>query len=263
MSGNTGRIQLVVPMAGLGSRFATAGYSQVKPLLPIHGQEMYKVVLANLMSPDVGRIVLVAPTTFELSKRESDMEAALRVPVTIVEIDYLTDGPASTVELSRPHLDPDLPVVTANSDQYVDADLSDFYRKVGSGTCSGVILTMGDDSPKWSYVRTNEAGQVTLIREKEVISNEATVGIYGFASARSLFSSITSMKSGGNKVNGEYYVAPAYDFLLGEPGGVLTSYLGHVGTVMHGLGVPEDYERFLNNGTSIKAASTAETLFKV
>ncbi len=255
-------IQLVLPMAGLGSRFAQAGYTVPKPLLDIHGVPMFELVIANLVTPAVGRLILIIPSAWGLAERMQALEAALKIEVIVVEVSDLTDGPAGSVERAEKYLNPDLPVVTANSDQYLDADLFGFYNSVSDPMNAGVILAMEDSDPKWSYARLDEEGRLVEVREKVVISNLATVGVYGFTSASIMFDAFRKMRDDGGSVNGEYYVAPAYNYLLSEEGGgVVVTNLGPVGRVMHGLGIPVDYENFLKSGLSVEAARKANSVF--
>lgn len=255
-------IQLVLPMAGLGSRFAQAGYTVPKPLLDIHGVPMFELVIANLVTPAIGRLILIIPSAWGLADRMQALEAVLEIEVIVVEVSDLTDGPAGSVERAEKYLNPDLPVVTANSDQYLDADLLGFYNAVCDPMSAGVILAMEDTDPKWSYARLDENGQLVEVREKVVISNLATVGVYGFNSASIMFDAFRKMRDDGGSVNGEYYVAPAYNYILGEDSrGVVVTNLGPVGSVMHGLGIPVDYENFLKTKQSIEAARTTKLVF--
>jgi dTDP-glucose pyrophosphorylase len=252
------KIQLVIPMAGLGTRFSKAGYTVPKPLLPIHGVPMYKVVMANLMHDSIFSLTIICPKEWGLGDEMRELSGPLGVPVNVVEIDYVTQGPAQTVSLSEPFLDPNLPVVTANSDQYIDADLDDFYNSISSPGISGAILCMEDSDPKWSYVKLSSEGFVSEVREKEVISNLATVGIYGFKSARLMLDSFKQMVYSHDVAFGEFYVAPSYRYVIQLGHAVSAINLGPVGEVMHGLGIPVDYEEFLLKAVSKKAASMAK-----
>ena len=145
-----GDIQLVIPMAGLGTRFTDRGYDVPKPLLGIHNLAMYRLVLANLLTDQVGRVAIVAQRAWDLSASIAELREALVLEIELIEIDYVTGGPADTVQLTECWLHPDDPVVTANSDQYVDADVRTFYAALESGDVSGALLLMEDDDPKWS-----------------------------------------------------------------------------------------------------------------
>jgi NDP-sugar pyrophosphorylase family protein len=249
------KIQLVIPMAGLGSRFSQAGYKVPKPLIPIHGIPMYQFVLNNLMHESVASLTIVCPRKWGLSREIVVNHSTHEVPVNIVEVDELTEGPASTVWLTKPYLNPDLPVVVANSDQYIDADLSGFYDRVSGPGSTNVILCMEDSDKKWSYVRQSSEGLVEEVREKQVISNLATVGIYGFSSANVMLEAFQEMFSAKDSTLGEYYVAPAYNYIIKQGHPVSVVNLGPVGTVMHGLGIPMDFESFLEKPVSRQAVA--------
>jgi hypothetical protein len=112
---------------------------------------------------------------------------------------------------------------------------------------TGQILTMSASGNKWSYVKRNVDGDVVDVVEKEQVSDEATVGVYGWRTARDATEAITQMKQANFKVNGEFYVAPSYTFLINQGGEIATYNVGTVEEDVHGLGTPEDLEIFLKN----------------
>ncbi len=245
-------IQLVLPMAGEGRRFRAIGVVTPKPLLDVHGVSMFELVLMNLMSEYVVSVTLVMRREFELQERVSLLSERLSVPITTVMVDGTTCGPACSVQLTSEVLVPDLPVVVANTDQFISGDLSQLYMNLMQGNSAGVILTMEDDDPKWSYVRLDPDGNCVEVVEKQVISKEATVGVYGFAGAGKMLRAIERMKESGASVRGEYYVGPAYNFLEKDFGPIKTINLGPIRTVMYGLGIPEDLSLFLQNKANLR-----------
>lgn len=256
-------IQLVIPMAGLGTRFRSAGYLTPKPLIEVHGVEMYKLVISNLFSDRVERVVLLTPRSFNMKHLDKSLSLSLGVSVEIIELDELTSGPATTVSLAQEYLDPSLPLVVANSDQYVAFDPNGFYESVENSGTMGVILTMRDDDPKWSFVQLGPNGRVSRIVEKEVISDMATVGIYGFKRAEDFTNAYKAMVEADFRVNEEFYVAPAYEFSTGfQAPGVGVFDLGPVGEVMFGLGIPDDLNSFMLTEVSKQAAARATEMFR-
>ena len=247
-------VQLVIPMAGLGSRFANAGYKTLKPLIPIHGRPMISVVLANLMSPSISHVILVCQRETMESVDLRSLANLGHAQLTILCVDAITDGPAGTLEVAKPALNMNDPLVVANSDQYIDASLEDFYADLVYARFDGEILAMRDNDPKWSFARTDDEGLLLEVKEKVVISDLATVGIYGFATAGLAFAAIQKMRDAGDRTNGEYYVGPCYNYLIEASKRVLVRDLGAVSDVMHGLGIPEDLEFFLANPVSNRAA---------
>jgi len=91
----------------------------------------------------------------------------------------------------------------------------------------------------------NDAGQITELREKQPISDEATVGIYNFATGAGFIAAADSMISKNIRTNNEFYVAPVYYEMIaaGQTIGIFN--IGTVGDGMYGLGTPEDLNAFL------------------
>lgn len=254
------KAQLIIPMAGEGRRFLSSGYETPKPLLPIHGVPMYQVVLANVLDSAIDRVVLVARQEWNLDVHVKDLARKSGLAVHVVNVQSTTRGSAESVELASPFLDRDLPVVVANSDQYVDARLDEFWSSTLAAGNGGTILTMLDSDPKWSYAEIDKGGKVRRVVEKEVISPHATVGIYGFGSGHLMLDAIREMKARGDMTNGEYYLAPAFNYVIRSGASVGIVDLGPVGGTMHGLGIPEDYERFMRAEVSLRAAAAGRSL---
>lgn len=251
-------IQLVVPMAGLGQRFQDAGYETAKPLLPIHGVPMISVVLSNLFDERLSQIVLITRPEVAGKKYLEHALLPFKDILKIVELDKLSMGPAESVLSSKHLLDPELPLVIANSDQYLNTDISSFYDTLGEGS-DGEILCMRDNNPKWSYVTTNSENYVVDVVEKQVVSNLATVGVYGFRKSSLAVNALQEMISAGDKTNGEFYVAPCYPYLARRHYRIRAIDLGPVGEVMYGLGTPNDYEYFCQSPVSYIASRGAFT----
>jgi NDP-sugar pyrophosphorylase family protein len=247
-------LTVVIPMAGRGSRFADVGYELPKPLLPVHGVPMIEVVVQNLTPREPCRFVFIC--------RREHVEEYGFVPALrdvapgcrIVTVDQVTEGAACTVMLAEREVDPDDVLVIANSDQWVDCDIDFHLSAMRDESLDGLIMTMTADDPKWSFVELGQDSRVTNVVEKEVVSNEATVGIYTFARGGDFFRAARSMIAAEKRVNGEFYVAPAYNELIAEGAAIGIDNVGSEGAGMYGLGTPNDYETFLRLPVSLRAA---------
>lgn len=251
------KVQIVIPMAGLGSRFANKGYTVPKPLIPIHGTPMIGVVAANLANAVADHLILVCKREVMETTDLPNSVSGFSGRVTVVAVDNLTEGPAATVEAARAVVDLNRPLVIANSDQYVDAPLDSFYEDITGGKLDGAVLCMRDDDPKWSYAQLDQNGFLLNIVEKKVVSPLATVGIYGYAKASYAFNSFASMRAAGDRTNNEYYVGPGYKYLVKDGLKISVHDLGAVSDVMFGLGIPEDLETFARLEVSKRASRAA------
>lgn len=233
-------LNIVIPMAGRGSRFARAGYERPKPLIEVDGRPMIEVVTKNITPKQEHRFIYICQ---QGHLRQYDLEPLLNKIAPgciIIPIDRITEGAACTVLLAEQYIDNADGLMIANSDQYVDIDINDYLAAIQEN--DGLIMTMPADDPKWSFIRYDENGFVTLVREKEVISNEATVGIYNYRHGADFVRYAHRMIDKNIRVNGEFYVAPAYNEMI-EAGKKIV--FKDIGSNMHGLGAPEDLEKFL------------------
>lgn len=246
-------LNVVIPMAGRGSRFADVGYEIPKPLLPVHGVPMIEVVVRNLSPREPARFVFVCRAEHV---DEYGFVPALREIAPgceIVTLDSVTEGAACTVLLAEGAVDPDGPLIIANSDQWVDTDINAHLAQLRRDSLDGLIMTMTAADPKWSFVELH-GDLVTNVVEKEVVSNEATVGIYTFARASDYFDGARAMIAADKRVNGEFYVAPVYNEIIAAGARVGIDNVGVDGGGMYGLGTPADYETFLRLPVSHRAA---------
>lgn len=238
-------LNIIVPMAGRGSRFAQAGYADPKPLIEIHGHPMIEYVTRNIMPGCSHRFIYICQEEhirrYALDKKLTEMAPECE----IITIDHFTEGAACTVLLAEKYIDNEDPLMIANSDQFVDMDINGYLAAMGDA--DGLIMTMPNNHPKWSYIRYDEQGLVTLVREKEVISNEATVGIYNYRRGADFVRYAHQMINKGIRVNNEFYVAPVYNEMI-QDGKKIGYY--DVGSCMYGLGTPEDLREFMGAGIS-------------
>jgi NDP-sugar pyrophosphorylase family protein len=245
-------INIVIPMAGAGSRFKREGYSLPKPLIPVDGKPMIRLVIENLRPAIKHRFVFICQQShveeFNLNKLLREWAPGSE----IVTVDGLTEGAACTVLAAESIINTNEQLMIANSDQYVDVNINDYINKMDVNHLNGLIMTMTANDPKWSYVGLDK-GFVTRVVEKEVISNEATVGIYNFRSGRDFVSAANQMISKNLRVNNEFYVAPVYNELILQGAKIGVYNVGTEGAGMYGLGIPSDLLKFLTLPICIKA----------
>lgn len=233
-------LNIVVPMAGRGSRFASAGYVMPKPLIEIYGHPMIEYVVKNTCPTSEHRFVFICQYDHLKKYDLANVLERIAPGCVVVTVNQITEGAACTVLSAEQYIDNDDPMMIANSDQYVDTDINEYLLSMGD--YDGLIMTMPANHPKWSYIRYDEEGLVTLVREKEVISDQATVGIYNYKHGSDFVRYAKQMISKDIRVNGEFYVAPVYNEMI--QAGMRLGYK-NVGAKMHGLGTPEDLLEFM------------------
>ncbi|MHA4868439.1 glycosyltransferase family 2 protein [Duganella sp. PWIR1] len=238
-------INIVVPMAGHGSRFANAGYTDPKPLIPIGGRPMIEVVIDNLRPSQPHRFIFVCQQAHLEQYGLGERLQAIAPGCAIVPVTQVTEGAACTVLLTRALIDNATPLMIANCDQYIDIKIDDYLAQMSAQQLDGLIMTMSADHPKWSYVRFGADGAIVEVVEKQVVSDEATVGIYNYARGSDFVAAADAMIAANERVNGEFYVAPAYNAMIAQGSRLGYYNIGSDRAGMYGLGVPEDLDYFL------------------
>ena len=234
-------LNVLIPMAGAGSRFEKAGYTFPKPLIDVKNKPMIQVVVENL-NIKANYIYIVQKSHRE--KYNLDTLLNLITPnCKIVEVDGLTEGAACTALMAKEFIDSDQPLFFANSDQFVEWDSNEFMYKMNETEADGGIVTFESTHPKWSFAKTDEKGLVTEVAEKNPISNIATVGYYYWKHGSDFVKYAEQMIDKNVRVNNEFYVCPVFNEAIGDGKQIRTFNIDR----MWGLGTPEDLKYYLEN----------------
>ena len=236
-----GKMNVLIPMAGAGTRFQQAGYTFPKPLIDVEGKPMIQVVADNL---NIEATFIYVVQKEHRAKFNLDTFLNLITPnCKIVEVDGLTEGAACTTLLAKEYIDNDSPLLMANSDQFVEWDSNEFMYKMIEQKVDGGILTFHATHPKWSFAKVDEYGYVTEVAEKNPISDIATVGVYYWAKGSDYVKYAEQMIEKNIRVNNEFYVCPVFNEAIGDGKKVKTFNIEK----MWGLGTPEDLKYYLEN----------------
>lgn len=237
-------LNIVIPMAGAGSRFVAAGYADPKPLVPLHGVPMIRLVIENLRPEQQHRFIFICQKahiqTYDLAAKLQHWAPGCE----LILLQGLTEGAACTVLCAKSLIDCDAELMIANSDQYIDTDINRYLDAMHARNLDAQIMTMKANDPKWSFIRLSDHTYVSEVVEKVVVSDEATTGIYNFKSGCDFVRAAETMIREGLRVNGEFYVAPTYNQLIREGCKVGYFNVGSEGDGMYGLGTPADLDKF-------------------
>lgn len=237
---NRKKVNVLIPMAGEGSRFKMAGYEKPKPLIDINGKSMIQTVVENIGYP--------ANYIFIIKKEDDnkyDIENHIKSFCQNAKIIYQNgkvDGAAVTALLAKTIIDNDEPLIIANSDQYVIWNSKKTINNFIKSGIDGGILTFFANEKKWSFVKKNESDFISAVAEKNVISNEATCGIYYWKHGADFVKYAEKMINKKIKTNNEYYICPVYNEAIEDEKIILSEKVYE----MWGIGTPEDLSIFLD-----------------
>jgi HAD superfamily hydrolase (TIGR01509 family) len=236
-------LNVLIPMAGAGSRFAQAGYTFPKPLIDVKGKPMIQVVVEML---NIKANFIYAVQKEHREKYNLDTLLNLLTPgCKIVEVDGVTEGAACTALLAREHIDNDSPLLFANSDQHIIWDSNEFFYKMNETDVDGGILCFKGTHPKWSFAKVDENNRVVEVAEKNPISDNATVGMYYWKRGSDFVKYSEQMIEKNIRVNNEFYVCPVYNEAIQDNKNIACYMIEK--DAMWGMGTPEELTYYLEN----------------
>jgi len=236
-------INIVIPMAGNGSRFSTQGYLLPKPLIQVQDKPMIQWVVENLQ-------FTYANTQFVFITRKEHREkynldtllSSIAPNCRIISVDTVTEGAACTVLLAKEFINNDDNLIIANSDQFLEWNPDLFLQTARSTNADCSISTFTSNDAKWSYAKEVN-GFVSEVAEKRPISNKATTGIYYWKHGSDFVQCAQDMMDKNIRVNNEFYVCPVFNEAIAKNKKIITQNC----TRMWGLGTPEDLSYFLQH----------------
>lgn len=233
-------MNVVIPMAGRGSRLAGHPSGLPKPLIEIGGRPLWSWAASCLPLERAERLVLVC-----LREHVSayGLDAAFAeefdgLPLRLVVLDDVTDGQLRTVVASAGEWQLDAPLLVYNADTWFLHDQAQLLASLERH--DGVLGVAEKPGDRWSFARVDDTGRVVEVAEKRRISNWACTGLYHFRDARRFLADAQAMFDAGDRTKGEYFVAPLYERMIarGESVGIA------VAEQFMPLGTPEELEAF-------------------
>ena len=235
-------LNIIVPMAGEGARFKEKGYTFPKPLIEVNVKPMIQIVVENIKPKTPHTFTFICRKEHYEKYSLRDLFNLIAPKCNIVTVSHVTEGAACTVLLASEYFNDENAMMIANSDQYVDFNINEFLDDSLKRKLDGNILCFNASHPKWSYAKLDEDGFVVEVAEKRPISTHATAGIYLYGQGKMFFDAAGVMIEKNVRVNNEFYVCPVYNemILMGHKIGIYEI----DNSKMHGMGTPEDLEKF-------------------
>lgn len=234
------KFNLLVPIAGKGSRFPKETYIAPKPLILLDKKTIIEWTMSCIDYTDCNLIFVVRKEHADEFCIDSFLKSKFGSDVQIVVTDKVTDGSVCSCLLAEELINNDLPLLIHCSDVYFEEKLDPNQINTNLDGC---ILTFKSNSPNYSYSQLNDEGFVIKTKEKSVISNNASVGLYHFKSGKLFVKYAKQMIEENVKTNNEYYICPLYNLLIEDGLKIYTSEVKK----MHVFGTPDEYNFFINN----------------
>lgn len=238
-------MNIVLPMAGRGSRFTEAGYTDSKPFIDVNGKPMVVRVIENLkleFNSNFNFILICLREDLErydLNLLLEEYFPTCNFKVTV--LDELTEGAAQSVLAGKQYFDSNAPLLILNSDQLIEYDPGKAFSELSLH--DGGILCFDGQGPEWSYAKLNEEGYVTDVAEKVEISNCATAGYYYWNRGKDFVKYAEQMIDNNDRSKNEFYVAPVFNYAIKDGKRLVV----HMVDKIYQLGTPEYLEQYLKD----------------
>ena len=208
-------MNVILPMAGRGSRFSNFGYTTPKPFIEINGKSMFLWALKSLEGLDITNLIIIV---LEEHKIQYSLDSILKkhclYPYKIITLKSVTEGQLCTVMAAESLVINNESILIISSDTLVISEISNIINDDNSST-DGIISTMiSEIGNNWSFVKLNELGNVIEVAEKNRISNYISTGLYYFKNSNTFFKYAHQLIDMNIRVNGEFYIIPVYELLL-------------------------------------------------
>jgi len=234
------KINIVLPIAGLGKRFIDGGYETPKPLIQTNGKHIVVKSLESVDYKDCNLFFIVRQEHIDGYQIDDILKEKFGNDVHITSIDYTTDGALSTCLLVEEYIDNENPLVIFTPDCYFEPK---FNSKEINKKYDGMVVVFNSDSPAHSYVTLDDNGYVINAAEKEVISNNAVGGLYYYKRGKDFVKYSYQLIDNNDRVNNEFYICPVFNYFIKDGGKI-----GIEKNTKHLiLGTPEDLERHIND----------------
>ena len=236
----TKKYNVLLPVAGRAQRFLDRGYTMPKPLIMANTRHVIDWAMDSFKADECNLIFAVRLDHIHNFSIDQILKDKFGEDVKIVVVDHITDGSVSTCLLAREHIDNDLPLFIYTPDVYYQ---NQFDPASVPEEMDGYLLTFKANSPAHSYVEMNEDGYATRTAEKEVISQNAAVGVYYYKTGKMFIQYAEEMIEANIRVKNEFYICPMYNLMIRDGAKVGI----HQVEKMHVLGTPQELEFFVNH----------------
>lgn len=229
------KYNLLVPLAGRGQRFVDEGFVVPKYMITAHDRHLIDWALSSIKTDECNLIFCLRQDHISNFGVDEIFRKKFGNDIKIVVIDKITDGSVSTCLLAKEHINNDLPLYIYTVDVHFKPIFVPSEMKGG-----GSILTFKSNNPAYSYVKTDSNGEALLTAEKEVVSNNACVGVYGFKTGKLFVQYAENMITRNLRTRNEFYITPLYNLMIADGFKITIEEV----TDMFIMGTPEEYKFF-------------------
>lgn len=202
-------MDVILPVAGLGTRLRPQTWSKPKPLVSVAGKPMLAHVLDRVMPYNPSQLVFV--TGFLGEHIEQWARDNYHLPLAFVEQPQML-GQCDAIIRARGAVPDDHDALILFPDMIFEADFSGLRTM----DADGAMFTKEVEDPSALGIAVVEGDRITKLVEKpkEPISNLAVIGIYYVKRMGDLYEAIEEQMAKNITLKGEYFIADAFQIMI-------------------------------------------------
>ena len=233
-------VNILLPIAGNGSRFFEVGYKQPKPLIkiPYENKTILQKSLESIKSDNATLIFIVRQDHVDIFNIDEYLIQNFGKRTKIIISPDRTDGAVCSCLLAEEYINNENPLIIFTPDCYFEPCFN--YLEVDD-KYDGAVGVFYSDSEAHSYVTTTNNGILKQAAEKQVISHHAVGGLYYYKKGSDFVSCSREMLGDKKKSKGEYYICPVFNYMIKNNKKIIVQEQ----TTHHILGTPRDLETYI------------------
>ena len=210
-------MNILVPIAGRDKYFPEKDYVFPKPLIDIAGSPLIEHTLKCLMS--LGPRARFTFVVQEEDCRRFSLDNVLKVITQdrrgdVVRLRAPTQGAVCSCLMAIGHLEPNEELVITNSDQVILPNLAEIINEFRTRRLDGAVITFDSTHPRFSYIRTDDAGLIIETEEKQVISRFGVAGFYYFRRSSDFTESAKRVLLNDNPFQGSFFISQVLNEMI-------------------------------------------------
>ena len=233
------KYNLLLPIAGAARRFSEVGYTMPKPLIMANNKHIIDWSMESINMEDCNVVFVVRAEHVYNFSIDEILKDKFGQDIKIVVLDHMTRGSVETCLQAKKYIENDMPLIIYTPDVYFENQLNPVDI---DPDLDGFILTFKANSPAHSYVKLDDQGYALKTAEKEVISQDAAVGVYYYKTGNMFVKYAERLIHNNITVKNEFYLCPMYNLMIQDNLKIKTK----SAEKMHVLGTPAELEFFTN-----------------
>ena len=238
------KLNIVIPMAGLGSRFSKEGFKNIKPLIPLNGKTFIEWSIDSVDFNNIETNFIFITLEEHYNLLFSHLKG-IKPDCVVLSVPKLTRGAVETALTAEKYINNDDPLIITNSDQIFEWNKDKYIEYLNETKTDADVIVVNADTDKFSYIQLDENNYGIRLAEKEVISDNALVGIHYWRKGRYFVDSGKELIERDIRSKNEYYVSLSYNLLIEKKMKVTCYKLGEHEKYLS-IGTPEQVYDYLD-----------------